>query len=200
MPAVPSPSFWGGPIRVHATRTDPLRSDISTADTIGIMQKLAHQYATDPYVQNATAQATGRLGPGASDRDIASAIFHWIRANVQFVEDEWVMYEQLGVQPEHLDQELLIVPPRLLTMPQPMGDCDDFSLLTACQLLCVGLRPYWVTVATDRSDPWKFSHIYVCVRLEDEARFLCLDAGNRLTGVPPGWEPSGVTRKAIWTV
>jgi hypothetical protein len=195
-----APSVWGGPIRVNAANTNPVNSDVSTADTIGIMRKLAHQYATDPYVQNATAQATGRLRPGASDRDIASAIFHWIRVNIRFVEDEQLMYEQLGVAPEYLDKELLIVPPTLLAMPQPMGDCDDFSLLTACQLLCAGLRSYWVTVATDRSNPSKFSHIYSCVRLEDEAGYLCLDAGNRLTAVPPGWEPSNVTRKAIWTV
>jgi hypothetical protein len=67
-------------------------------------------------------------------------------------------------------------------------------------LLNAGLRPYFVTVAADKNLPRKFSHIYVCVRLEDEDGYLCLDAGNRLLGVEPGWEIDSVTRKAIWHV
>jgi hypothetical protein len=193
-------SVWGGPIAVGSTRTNPYKSDVSTADTIGVMRTLAHRYATDPSVLLANAEALGALAPSASDRDIACAAFWWIRANVRFVEDETLMYEQLGVAPDSLDKELLIVPPTLLAMPVPMGDCDDFSLLTACMLLSVRLRPYYVTVAGDAKDPMKFSHIYVCVRLEDEDGYLSLDAGNRLVGIPPGWEISNVTRKAIWKV
>jgi hypothetical protein len=119
---------------------------------------------------------------------------------VRFIEDETLLYAQLGVSPEHLDKELLIVPPTLMAMPEPMGDCDDFSLLAACMLLNAGMRLYFVTVAADKDLPWKFSHIYVCVRLEDEDDFMCLDAGNRLLGVEPGWEAGNVTRKAVWAV
>jgi hypothetical protein len=198
--SVVAPTVWGGPIRVQGARTDPWRSDISTADTIGIMRGLAHQYSSDPHVLASVAQACEALGPDASDRDIAYAIFYWTRANIRFIEDEALMYEQLGVRPEELDKELLIVPPALLQMPQPMGDCDDFSLLLACQFLSVGMRPYFVTVAADRSDPRKFSHIYIAVRLEDEDSYLCLDAGNRMSGIPPGWEIPKPSRKAIWTI
>ena len=92
------------------------------------------------------------------------------------------------------------MPPVLLSMPVPMGDCDDFTLLIASQLLCAGIHPYFVTVAADANDPRKFSHIYVCARLEDEGGYMCLDAGNRMSAIPAGWEISGVTRKAIWRV
>jgi hypothetical protein len=66
-------------------------------------------------------------------------------------------------------------------------------------LLAAGMPAYYVTVAADRADPQKFSHIYVCTELRDEGAYMCLDTGNRYT-VPPGWEPAGVARKAIWTV
>jgi hypothetical protein len=195
-----APSVWGGPIAVRTARTDPWNSDISTADTLGILRRHVAQYAADPFVLAGNAHALAALPPHASDRDIAGAIFHWVRQHVRFVEDERLMYEQLGVAPDRLDKELLLVPPTLLSMPQPMGDCDDFSLLIACMLRCAGIRPFFVTVAADASDPRKFSHIYVAAQLADEGGYLCLDAGNRLAAIPPGWEISNVTRKAIWAV
>lgn len=191
-------SIWGGPVSVQSARTNPFNSDVSTAATIVIMRRLAHQYARDPSVAAVTAEALS--GGAYTQRDIACAIFHWIRSNVAFVEDETLMYAQLGVAPQHLDKELLIVPPVLLAMPQPMGDCDDFSLLTASMLMNAGVRAFFVTVAADPTDPRKFSHIYVCAQLADEGSYICLDPGNRLDGIPPGWEVERVTRKAIWAI
>lgn len=194
----PNGNIWGQSVSVQSARTNPFNSDVSTRDTIQIMGRLAHRYAGDPYVVAATAQA---LSAGArTQREMASAIFYWVRHNIRFVEDETLMYEEFGIQPQHLDKELLIIPPLLLAMSEPMGDCDDFSLLLASMLLCAGLKPYWVTVAADQNDLRKFSHIYVCVFLEDENTHMCLDAGNRLPAVAPGWEESKVTRKAIWPV
>lgn len=191
-------NVWGQPIAVHRTRTNPFNNDVSTAATVRMMGRIARQCAHDPLVMAATADALA-LGV-RSQREAASAIFHWVRGNVRFVEDEQLMYEQLGVAPERLDKELLIIPPVLLSMPQPMGDCDCFSLLLASMLLCANIQPYFVTVAADAEDPRKFSHIYICACLSDEGTHMCLDAGNRLEMVPPGWEASKVTRKAIWAV
>lgn len=194
----PNGSIWGQSVSLRSAHTDPFNNDVSTRDTIQIMGKLARQYARDPYVVAATAQA---LSAGArTQREIASSIFYWVRSNIRFIEDETLMYEEFGIAPQHLDKELLIIPPLLLSMTEPMGDCDDFSLLLASMLLCAGLEPYWVTVAADPTDSRKFSHIYVCVRLEDEGTHMCLDAGNRKQMVAPGWEESKVTRKAIWPV
>lgn len=194
------PTVWGHPVSIQSQRTDRYNNDVSTVATVRILRRLAHQYANDPSVLAANADAMRALHAGASQRARACAIFYWIRHRVRFVEDESLLYEQLGVAPENLDKELLIVPPVLLRMPVPMGDCDDFSLLAAVMAMAAGIRAYFVTVAADAEDPAKFSHIYVCVYLSDEDAYLCLDAGNRMHMVPPGWESSGVTRKAIWAI
>jgi hypothetical protein len=194
----PTQNFWGKPVFIDSARTNPFNSDVSTAATIAIMRRLAHQYANDPTVCAATSAALA--GGAYTQRDIAGAIFYWVRNNVKFVEDETLLYGQLGVAPANLDKELLIVPPVLLSMPEPMGDCDDFSLLTVSMLLNAGLRAFFVTVAADPADPHKFSHIYVCAELADEGTYLCLDPGNRISGIPPGWEAERVTRKAVWAI
>ena len=190
--------IWGGPAVVLQTLTNRFNSEVSTRDTVRVMARLAHEYSTHPFVVGATQHAlTERVG---SERDIACAIFRWARSKVHFVYDETLLYEQLGVAPEDLDTELLIVPPLLLRMRPPQGDCDDFSLLIASMLLCARMRPYFVTVAADKAEPMKFSHIYVAVELRDEGSHMALDAGNRLRGVQPGWELPTVTRKAIWRI
>lgn len=191
--------MWGGPIRVVRRPTHRFNSDRSTADTIDTMRAHVHQYKSHPVVVEANRRALG-LVPYAAQRDVACSIFHWVRGRVRFVEDEWLMYEQLGIEPDELDKELLLPPPTLLAMPVPMGDCDDFSLLIASMLAGAGIQPFFVTVAADPWDRLKFSHVYVCARLADEGAYLNLDAGNRLTGVQPGWENDRITRKAIWTV
>jgi transglutaminase-like putative cysteine protease len=197
-PGLALSNFWGRPAAAWSTRTNRYDSDVSTRDTIRVMRRMAHGYSSDVSVVTALNHA---LSSGVrSERDVACAIFNWVRLNIRFVEDETLLYQQLGIEPEELDKELLIVPPVLLAMPIPQGDCDDFSLLIASMLLCAGLRSYFVTVAADPTDPLKFSHIYICVQLRDESTHLALDAGNRLTLVTPGWEVSRVTRKAIWAI
>lgn len=193
-----SPNIWGRPVTVRHQPTNRYNSDVSTAHTIRLMRKLAREYASHQAVQEAVEEALA--GGAATDREVAYAIFYWIRSTIQFVEDETLLYEELGVRPEELDKELLIVPPVMGLMPRPMGDCDDFSLLTASMLLAAGLRPFFVTVAADAQDPHKWSHIYICVYLADEGSFLKLDPGNRLPMVPAGWESSKVTRKGIWAI
>ena len=191
-------NVWGQPIAVRRARTNPFNNDVSTAATIRAMSRVARECANDPLVVQATGQA---LSAGAySQRMAASAIFHWVRSHITFVEDEELMYKQFGIAPAELDKELLIIPPVLLAMPEPMGDCDCFSMLLASMLLCAGITPYFVTVAADAEEPRKFSHVYVCACLRDEGTHMCLDAGNRFSMVPPGWEASEVTRKAIWAV
>lgn len=192
--------IWGRPVALLSHRTNRYDSDVSTAATIADMRRLAREYSHDPSVAAALGSALSRSGVTAAHRDIAHAIFYWVRANVRFVEDETLLYQQLGVSLDDLDKELLIVPPVLLAMPVPMGDCDDFSVLIASMLLCAGLRAYFVTVAADEGDPQKFSHVYVCAELADEGTHLCLDAGNRLAAVPAGWESSKVWRKAVWSI
>ena len=196
---IPQSNIWGRPVALLSHRTNRYNADISTAATIADMRRQARTYSRDPSVVSALNQALTERGI-SSHRQVAHAIFYWVRGNIRFVEDETLLYQQLGVREEDLDKELLITPPVLLGMPVPMGDCDDFSVLLASMLLCAGLRPYYVTVAADPAEPQKFSHVYVCAELADEGTHLCLDAGNRLPAVAAGWESGKVSRKAIWNI
>ena len=195
-------SIWGRPVSVDVTRTNPHNHEVSVRDTIRKLREHARTYESHPSVDLATHQACGSLSPAASDREVCCAIYYWIRSRVRFLEDELLMQYGLGIPPDQLDKELLIPPPVLLSMNPPTGDCDDFSLLTACMCLNAGVRPFYVTVAADPEEPpSKLSHIYVVAYLEDENSFLQLDSGNRYHRVPPGWEAQkGLTRKAVWKV
>jgi hypothetical protein len=192
---------WGRPVIVQHTKTNRYDHEKAVVDTIKILKDQARAHATHPCITAANMDACAQLRPDASQREIASAIFYWIRGKLHFVEDEAIMYHQLGIRPEELDKELLITPPVLLSMPVPMGDCDDYSLLTASMALNSNIQPYYVTIAADPNEsPQKFSHIYVCVRLADENKYMCLDAGNRYQNIPPGWETQKCTRKAVWKI
>lgn len=187
-----------GCLPLSVQRTNPYDTDISTADTIVQMSKYARTYCHDPLVIGATQDA---LQYGYSDqRDIATAIFYWIRTHIAFVEDEELMYNELGIPYQDLDKELLITPPVLLSMRYPMGDCDDFSILGASMLLACGIQPYFITVAAAADEPSKFSHVYVCAYLSDEDTLVCMDAGNRFENIPVGWEPQNIYRKAVFPV
>lgn len=192
---------FGRPVLIHSTPTNRFNTDISTLDTIRILRCLARRYAADPCVRSRVVAACAGLPNYASQRDVASSIFEWVRRSIRFVDEEELLYHDLGVPLEELDKELLIVPPVLACqMPTPMGDCDDFSLLLASMLLSAGIQPYYVTVAADEAEPHRFSHIYNACYLADEGAYMTLDAGNRLAHVMPGWEAPEPWRKAIWSI
>jgi hypothetical protein len=194
-----NPGIWGtSAVGVQRMRTDAHDNEVSTHATVRHLCRLARVYAGDPFVVAVTREALESLANDA-DRDKASAIFYWVRANIQFVEDEALMSRHFGIPDQELDKELIIVPPVLLNMSRPQGDCDDFSLLTASMALCAGLLPYYVTVCVDPAEPWRWSHIYVCVRLADENTHFSLDTGNRLN-IPAGWEPQQFYRRGIWAI
>ena len=194
---------FGRPILIHSTPTHRYNSNVSTVDTIRRLRGLARDFYRDPSVVHATLAACSQLGPGSSQRDVACAIFDWVRGSIHFIEDEQLLYYDLGVPFSEIDKELIISPPVLLTMPQPMGDCDCFSLLIACMCLCAGLYCYYVTVCVDRNEPGRPSHIYNQVYLADENRYMILDAGNRVPHAVAGWEgggQDGVYCKQVWSV
>ena len=193
-------------IHIDRTPANPLDSDSSTIQTVELMSRLARASSHSPIVQYALSLALSELPADSSSRVICRAIYSWIKANVQFSEDEALIWQGLGIS--QVDKELLIPPDTLLRMPIPMGDCDDFSLLGASMLLAAGIPCSFVTIAADPNEPDKFSHIYLKACILDEGSIenqdgetkpleLCFDAshGNYL-----GWEYQGYTRKAEWRV
>lgn len=194
-PVFDSAHFGSVPSTYSSVLTNPNSSDISTRDTIQQMVRLAKAYSTDPTVQSAVASATSYLPIDAPSSEVVEAIYDWIKANIQFVEDESVLAEVFGYG---ADKELLLTPPRLLTMPSPAGDCDDYSTLLASMLIGsdsnVGVS--FVTVAVDDSQPNRFSHVYVLASLPC-GESVPLDASH---GQYPGWEAEGIYRKQVWKI
>jgi transglutaminase-like putative cysteine protease len=200
---VDASTIWGSSIRLAKTPANPYNTDISTYQTVEIMKRLAKASAYSPSIIAAILSATGGIPQSIpSIRALARCLFYWVKGHVLFTEDEVLMYRGLGI--ERVDKELLIVPDALLSMPTPMGDCDDFSLLTASLLLGCGVPCSYVTIAADEETPEKFSHIYVKAYLTDEVgtiegkpRELALDCSH---GAYPGWEYQGAFRKQEWFI
>lgn len=57
--------------------------------------------------------------------------------------------------------ETLIRPADQATLPNPQGDCDDFAMYGAAQLLARGVPCAYCTVAADEVDPTIYSHVYL---------------------------------------
>jgi hypothetical protein len=188
--------FWGLPIRLESRLTNPTNSDISTLDTIHQMIALAKTSATIPQVCYVVNSCLSNIRSNPSKRDIARAIWWWVKNHVKFCEDEDIVENKLGYADPN--QELLISPAVLLSMPTPMGDCDDFSVLVASLLLCAHIPCWFVTVAVDDTTPERFSHVYVRAYLDDEGQYMAMDCSH---GGVPGWETQRkVYRRQEWLV
>jgi predicted transglutaminase-like cysteine proteinase len=118
-----------------------------------------------------------------SDADLVRAIYWWVKNRVKFREDGDILTREMEWRDPY--QELLISPEILIGMPQAQGDCDDFSMLLAALLVAARIPVWFVAVAVDEREPWRWSHIYCKVFLKDEGRFVTLDASH---GKFPGWE------------
>jgi transglutaminase-like putative cysteine protease len=190
--------LWGTPVQVSVRSTNPINTDRSTADTIQQMKAIARISAHSPRVGYVAYVISLGLPSDASQRDIARAIWHWVHDNVRFVLDEDLM-SQMGIDVWHPTKELLITPDTLLSMPQPSGDCDDFSTLTAALLLHFHIRCCFVTIAADDQEPGKWSHVYCRAYLSDEPRgsYINMDASH---GQWPDWESPKWKRKKEWFI
>lgn len=189
-------ALQGAPSIAHSSYTADLGTDRATADTVQIMAELARRGARSTIVFDAVAEAWAQSGltEDSSDRDIAKALFNWVKRNVQFVEDESLI--QLWTGEVVSNKELLIAPERLLLMRPPQGDCDDFSTLLAAMLLSVGIPTSFVTIAADPTMPDRFSHVYVRVSLP-RGEILNIDASH---GPYLGWESPEKYREVEWPI
>jgi transglutaminase-like putative cysteine protease len=173
------------------TRVDQFQpsgdDDTAVLQTLNRMDAISRRAAADPHIRQAAELAAAHLPETAGSREKAAAVWQWVKANVRFVQDEDLVP---GVR------EVLIEPPRLVTMPEPQGDCDDFTMLTCSMLAALGVPARPVAVAADPQDPSRFSHVYAEAILEDGAR-MPLDASH---GQYAGWEvpANRVHRRLPW--
>lgn len=150
--------------------------------------------AGHPLVVAATRRALADAGikDWANHTAVALAIWDWVRGNVRFVQDDDVLRAQLGL-PNEL--ELLIEPPVLLSMSNPAGDCDDFTMLTGAMCLSAGIPMVEVcTVMADPTDPGRWSHVYLYARLGGGHQ-LTLDCSH---GEHLGWEVPQYYQRKGW--
>jgi hypothetical protein len=130
--------------------------EANTAQTVARMLEYSTADAQEPAIKNATAQA---IAGRRSKQGKAAGIFNWICARLHYVEDKDL---HLGdFRPDCADAEILIRPADVLRMPQPAGDCDEYSMLARAMLLSAGIRASFITVECDEDAPGDYSHIYV---------------------------------------
>ncbi len=190
-------SFWGQPVNVVAVPTNPTDNDISTVDTIRQMTSLVKSSVSSLPIVHVVDSILRTLNVKPSDKDIARGIWWWVKNHIKFEEDETILARELGYQKDPY-QELLIAPPVLVMMPKPMGDCDDFSMLTATLLYAVGMKVGFKAIAVDRDMPWKWSHVYVMTYLPSEDRWMVMDNSF---GLFPGWETERKKfREGLWLI
>jgi transglutaminase-like putative cysteine protease len=161
------------------------------------MIALARSSASTPLISSIINSLLVSLPSHPSKRDLARAIWWWVKKHVTFCNDEEILANELGYEKDPM-QELLIPPATLLAMPKPMGDCDDFSILTASLLKCAQIPCWFVSIAVDEETPERFSHVFVKCYLEDERQFMTMDVSH---GGIPGWETQReVYRRAEWFI
>lgn len=185
-----------GPVPTRVTAIELPPTDDSDVQTHITVEEMAHNIASTVYskpVGKAVSRAlSGMCGANPGEREKANAIFNWVKRNVRFVRDSSIL-EGIGIRGV---DEALIAPDRLLTMPKPQGDCDDFTQVASAMLWRAGIRNSIITIAADKSDPHLFSHVYNQVDTE-EGQTVAFDSSH---GPRMGWEAPRYFRKKVWKV
>lgn len=159
-------------------------SDVATALTIERMRSIVDRDKRHISIESLARQLCDGLTPEQS----VAAIHRWVRTNVRFVQDRDIASALPGVDADAA--EVLIPPVHLLRMPQPMGDCDDFSMLVAALCAAASIPCSFATVGADQESPERFSHVYVVAHLPGGD--IPLDASH---GVRAGWEAPNLYNK-----
>lgn len=177
--------MFRGPVRYQPEEL-PDDGDAATQRTIERMGEFASADARDSRIRS-IAQELRRECRG-SRACIAEATHGFVRGRVRFRRDSDIASHLPGV--DAAGAEVLIRPVDLLAMPQPMGDCDDFSMLASSILQSAGVPHSFVTVAADRRDPSRYSHVYLAA--DTERGRMPVDASH---GRRPDWEVANLFDK-----
>jgi hypothetical protein len=166
----------------------PMRSDDEeTSQTVAYMDELATADANDPAVEAATAAALDEAGIDASADPfrVACAIYWWLKRTIRYVPTP-------GTSP--LVDQTLISPCAVLAMPEPIGDCPQFSMLAAAMLRCCCIPSMYVTIAAEPAAPELWSHVYNTVEIFP-GQYMPFDSSN---GPEPGAEYARPYKRRVW--
>jgi hypothetical protein len=164
----------------------PLSDDPDTqvAQTIHRMARHVREDAQSAPILNEAAaiQASGSGDP------IADTFWH-VKHRVGFRQDEQLAAPVWRGDGDPVDGgqvvEVLIRPRDLAQMSNPLEDCDGFASYAPALLRAQGVDCKFVTVAADRRDPSRFSHVYAACTDPSTSQRVSLDASH---GPYPGWE------------
>jgi hypothetical protein len=181
---MPAPQLVPGspPVTLQRQPAGHLDNDQATAATIQAMCRLIHGAAADPYFAQCARAVPSRwcLPATTGARAVAAGDWAFAKHFLKFVQDA-ALCQILAGEGDAL--EGLFDPRLLIRSVQPAGDCDDYTMFLCALLECQGIQWEIVTVAADRSEPGRWSHVYP--RAVVGGRRLALDASH---GKAPGWE------------
>jgi hypothetical protein len=178
---------FGRPVRIVEIDR-PMRSDDEeTAQTIEMMRAIAEKDAADPAVRRAAAEALEDAGIDryASPIDKASAVFWYLKRTITYVATP-------GTSP-FVDQTL-ISPCAVLGMPEPIGDCPQFSMLACAIFRVLCMHSMYVTIAAEKTEPDTWSHVYNQVEIAPGV-YLPFDSSN---GPEPGAQYAKPFKRRVW--
>lgn len=161
--------------------------DEETAQTVTYMDELAAADSDTPAVIGATAEALEQAGLTADSpaMDKACAVYWWIKRTIRYVATP-------GTSP--LVDQTLITPCAILAMPEPIGDCAQFSMLAAAMFRVLCMHSLFVTIAAEPSAPDQWTHIYNTVEIFP-GQFMPFDSSN---GPEPGAEFIKPFKRRVW--
>jgi hypothetical protein len=157
--------------------------------TIATVDKMARLIGAGAHALNVVDLARRLVVPGDAVATCLN-VWSWVRANVCFRSDEDVLVEVLGLPGE---LELLIDPAYLLTMDQPAGDCDDFTMLTGALLSACGVSVEIATIKAEPHNPDRWSHVYLIAYPDNSTLVMDTSHGDYL-----GWEAPQYIERKLW--
>ena len=161
--------------------------DEETAQTVLYMDELAAADAGTPAVIAATCEALEAAGldENSSTFDQTCAVYWWLKRTVRYVPTPGTSM---------LVDQTLITPTATLAMPEPIGDCPQFSMLANAMLRVLCIDSLFVTIAAESMAPDQWSHIYNIVEV-GPGTWMPFDSSN---GPEPGAEYARPFKKKVW--
>lgn len=183
--------------QIHIEPVGHLDNDALTTLTLIRMNDLATADSQSPYLWTATEDALGYppSGDPNESRIEVQRVFDWIRRNVKFVNDPYLVVGWLREWQDAVDCEVLTSPARLVTMQRMFGDCDDFAMLGKAMLRVCGIESLFVTVKADPANPDEWSHVYLDVLVGND--WVPFDPSY---GKYVGWEAPNTWGRKVWSL
>lgn len=178
---------FGRTVRIAEFDRPMMSDDIETAQTIAYMDEIAARDANADSVIAAAHEALDAAGldANACALDKAKAVFWWLKRTIEYVPTPGTS--------AFVDQTL-IAPAAVLAMPEPIGDCPQFSMLARAMFRVLCMDSMFVTIKAEPRAPDQWSHVYNMVEVFP-GQYLPFDSSN---GPEPGAEYAKPFARRVW--